>query len=82
MPRYYQIDKAAEILALQGELQALKFAARLKCLGKYRDAIQRGYSAYCNPSSYLQMDQDPKALVSIGLKALRELLDSQGSRIG
>ena len=69
-----KVQDAAKVLETEGEVAALRYAARLKCLGVYRNRIQRAASAVANPAMYVGMRQDPKALVRDGVEALRQLI--------
>lgn len=77
-----KIVEAAEVLERDGEEAAIKFAAGLKCLGDYREPIQRAHSARLNPDSYRGMGKDPQELFRCGLAALRELIAAQGKAKG
>jgi len=51
--------------------QALKIAATFRTLGPDREAIQRGWAAETNPAIYREMNQDPAALVAVGMEAMK-----------
>jgi hypothetical protein len=69
-----KVVEASEILERDGEAAAIRFAARLKCLGAYRDRIQKAHAAHTNPSFYLGLGSDPEQLFNDGVAALRELI--------
>lgn len=69
-----KVIELRDILASEGELPALRFAARLRCLGVYQGRINKAYSAHRNPRLYKEMGDDPKALVADGVAAINELI--------
>lgn len=69
-----KIQEASEILSRDGELAAIRFASRLKCLGQYRDPVQRAWAAHTNPDFYRGLGEDPTKIVAEGVSALRQLI--------
>lgn len=49
---------------------AIRHAARLPSLGKYRNDILDAHGAYTNPNFYIQIGKDPSILIENGKKAL------------
>ena len=72
-----KIKEAEEVLNEYGARSALRFASKLKCLGKYRDDIQKAYSAICHPNFYEGTGQSPNELINKGLDALKKLIEEQ-----
>lgn len=70
----YVFQRLQEVLDRDGEVKALAHAAKITCLGTYRDAIQKGWAATQQPSFYRQLGQDPAALQREGIAAMRQLL--------
>lgn len=70
----YKLQQTLEILNAKGEHAALRFAAKLGCLGTARDTIQKGASALGNPAFYREIGNDPDRLIQEGIAAMRELL--------
>jgi hypothetical protein len=75
----YKLQQTKEVLGAKGEQAALRFAAKIGCLGAYRDRIQKGASALSHPGLYRDMGMDPDALVADGLAALGDLLREAAS---
>lgn len=71
-----KLQQTQEILKSKGVEAALRFAAKLGCLGKYRDAIQKGAAALTHPDFYRELGQDPKELVQRGIESLQTLLSA------
>jgi hypothetical protein len=78
MAKLAKITELSEVLASRGELPALRFAAKLTCLGDRRDTIQTAWSAHQNPAFYSDLGKNPEDLLQAGFSALRELIAANG----
>lgn len=72
-----KILEAEDVLNEYGEMPALRFAAKLNCLGEYRTAIKKAASAEKHPEYYREMGLDPEELVVVGIQSLRQLIAKQ-----
>jgi hypothetical protein len=68
------ISKAQQILDALGRndgCEALRIAAAFPHLGRYKEAITRGWSACQQPDFYRQLGKDPEQLIAVGVAAVR-----------
>lgn len=72
-----QLRRLKEILDTGDTSAALRFAAKLKCLGEHRDAIQSGYAATRNPDFYREIGKDPAALYTNTIQAMQALTEAE-----
>ena len=68
-----QIQQVGELLAAGQPAKALKFAAKLNCLGGSEAVVRLGYSAKTNPGFYRELGVDPAAAEAAAMAALVEL---------
>lgn len=68
-----QIRQVAEMLAAGRPAEALKFAAKLNCLGDHKAVVQKGYAAKARPDFYRELGVDPALAEAAAMAALAEL---------
>lgn len=77
--------KLAALLRTMGRgnwKKALSLASRFPRLGRQADAIRRGHEASQRPEFYRGMGQNPEALITIGIYALKSRYNPQRPETG
>lgn len=73
-----QLTKLKALMATGDYRAALKLAASWGRLGKHKEAITRGWAAINNAKFYREIGQDPAALQTAGIAAIRERYKIEG----
>ena len=67
-------EKVLGMLRDGDNVGAMRIASKWHDLGNHKEAITRGWSSRTNAEFYRQIGEDPAALWSIGVSALKERL--------
>jgi len=57
---------------------ALRIAVKLRHGAEDQEVIARGWEASCRPNNYIQMRQDPEALMEAAITVLRKHYGARG----
>jgi hypothetical protein len=67
-----KLSRLKRLMAEGNYHAALRLANSFFELGKQKEAITRAWAAAVNPEMYIQMGDDPKELIHIGILAINE----------